>query len=382
MRKFEFIKPQTIVDVDTENYGKFTITPLDRGYGITVGNALRRVLLSSMPGVAIVAMEIEGVQHEFMGMPGVVEDVTEIILNLKNIVFSIDEEELFKPMPHTATDLYEISIVAEGPGVITAGDLQVSSELTVVNKDAVIATLTDGGKFKARFYARRGIGYVSAEENKIFCKDKAGNTIIDRIAIDSIYTPVTKCMYEVEKTRVEDNVDFDKLTIEVWTNNSIKPSNAVSLASKFLIDHFTVVSAINEVIASQNYMYEPEEKIANKKLEKKIEELDLSVRSYNCLKRAGINTVGELAQKTPEEMMRVRNLGRKSLKEVNQKLHEIGLDLRHSYDGDYLDLDENDNEEDELEDVILENDNVEEKSTDNSNGDSMILEMEDAEEEK
>ncbi len=378
MRKFEFIKPQTIVEVDELSYGKFTITPLDRGYGTTLGTSLRRVLLSSMPGVAIVAMEIEGVQHEFMGMPGVVEDVTQIILNLKNVVFSIDETELFKPMPQTVQDLYEISIVAEGPGVITAGDLNVSSELTVVNKDAVIATLAEGGKFKARFFARRGIGYVNADENKIFCKDKAGNTIVDRIAIDAIYTPVTKCNYTVEKTRVEDNVDFDKLTLEVWTNDSIKPTDAVSLASKFLIDHFDVVSKLNEAIVSQNYMYEPEEKIANKKLEKRIEELDLSVRSNNCLHRAGINTVGELIQKTAEEMMRVRNLGRKSLKEVIQKLHEIGLDLRQSYEGEYLDLDENDDIEHN--DAIIDSEEGYEDSDYAGEGESMILEMDDNEE--
>ena len=376
MRKFEFIKPQTIVDVDTENYGKFTITPLDRGYGITIGNALRRVLLSSMPGVAIVAMEIEGVEHEFMGMPGVVEDVTEIILNLKNVIFSIDEEELFKPMSQKNDDLYTITVVKEGPGVITAGDLNVSSELKVVNPEAVIATLVEGGKFQARFYARRGIGYVGAKENEIFCKDKAGNKNRSRIAIDSIYTPVTKCVYEVEKTRVEDNFDYDKLTIEVRTNNSIKPSNAISLASKFLIDHFNVISALNSIISSQNYMYEPEEKIANKKLEKKIEELDLSVRSYNCLKRAGINTVGELTQKTSEEMMRVRNLGRKSLKEVIQKLHEIGLELRHSFDGDYLDSDED--EDIEHDDAILEMDENYEDS-ENENFGSVILDMDEEE---
>lgn len=376
MRKFEFIKPQTIVDVDTENYGKFTITPLDRGYGITIGNALRRVLLSSMPGVAIVAMEIEGVSHEFMGMPGVVEDVTEIILNLKNVIFSIDEEELFKPMSQKNDDLYTITVVKEGPGVITAGDLNVSSELKVVNPEAVIATLVEGGKFQARFYARRGIGYVGAKENEIFCKDKAGNKNRSRIAIDSIYTPVTKCVYEVEKTRVEDNFDYDKLTIEVRTNNSIKPSNAISLASKFLIDHFNVISALNSIISSQNYMYEPEEKIANKKLEKKIEELDLSVRSYNCLKRAGINTVGELTQKTSEEMMRVRNLGRKSLKEVIQKLHEIGLELRHSFDGDYLDSDED--EDIEHDDAILEMDENYEDS-ENENLGSVILDMDEEE---
>ena len=355
MRNFEFIKPQTIVDVDTENYGKFTITPLDRGYGITIGNALRRVLLSSMPGVAIVAMEIEGVSHEFMGMPGVVEDVTEIILNLKNIIFSIDEEELFKPMGQKNDELYEITIIKEGPAVIYAKDLNVSSELKVVNPDAKVATLVEGGKFKARFFARRGIGYVGAKENEVFCKDKSGNKIVDRIAIDSIYTPVTKCVYEVEKTRVEDNFDYDKLTIEVHTNNSIKPSNAISLASKFLIDHFNVISQLNDIIASQNYMYEPEEKIANKKLEKKIEELDLSVRSYNCLKRAGINTVGELTQKTSEEMMRVRNLGRKSLKEVQQKLREIGLDFKHSYEsesGDYEQSYEDDFEDDSEDDDL------------------------------
>ena len=379
MRKFEFIKPQTIVEIDELNYGKFTITPLDRGYGTTLGTSLRRVLLSSMPGVAIVAMEIEGVQHEFMGMPGVVEDVTQIILNLKNIVFSIDEEELFKPMPQTTQDLYEITIIAEGPGVITAGDLNVSSELTVVNKDAVIATLAEGGKFKARFFARRGIGYVNSDENKIFCKDKAGNTIVDRIAIDAIYTPVTKCNYLVEKTRVEDNVDFDKLTLEVWTNNSIKPTDAVSLASKFLIDHFDIVSKLNEAIAAQNYMYEPEEKIANKKLEKRIEELDLSVRSLNCLKRAGINTVGELAQKTSEEMMRIRNLGRKSLKEVIQKLHEIGLDLRQSYESEYLDLEENELEHN---DAIIDSEEGYEDSEYVGEGESMILEMESEDEEE
>lgn len=378
MRKFEFIKPQTIVETEEQNYGKFTITPLDRGYGTTLGTSLRRVLLSSMPGVAIVAMEIEGVQHEFMGMPGVVEDVTQIILNLKNVVFAIDEEELFKPMPQIVQDLYEITIIAEGPGVITAGDLNVSSELTVVNKDAVIATLAEGGKFKARFFARRGIGYVNADENKIFCKDKAGNTIVDRIAIDAIYTPVTKCNYTVEKTRVEDNVDFDKLTLEVWTNNSIKPTDAVSLASKFLIDHFDVVSKLNEAIVSQNYMYEPEEKIANKKLEKRIEELDLSVRSNNCLHRAGINTVGELIQKTAEEMMRVRNLGRKSLKEVIQKLHEIGLDLRQSYEGEYLGLDDNDDIEHN--DAIIDSEEGYEDSEYAGEGESMILEMDDNEE--
>ncbi len=350
MRKFEFIKPQTIIDEvnDEETYGRFSVTPLERGYGITLGNALRRVLLSSMPGVAFVAMEIEGVEHEFMAIPGVIEDVTEIVLNLKSVVLSVDETELFKVMPQENTDLYELSIIAEGPKVITAGDLIHSSEVKIINADQVIATLAEGGKFKARFYARRGIGYVSAEENKAFSKDRYGNLIVSRIAIDSIFTPIVKCKYDVEKTRVGENVDYDKLQIEVWTNNSITPVDAISLASKFLIDHFNVLALFNKVVVEQNYMYEPEEKTVNKKLEKKIEELDLSVRSYNCLKRAGINTVGELTQKTEEEMMRVRNLGRKSLKEVVQKLREIGLHLKQTYDTDFLGLDEDEEEDDDL----------------------------------
>lgn len=358
MRKFEFIKPQTNVENIENNYAKFTITPLERGYGITIGNALRRVLLSSTPGVAIVAMEIEGVDHEFMALEGILEDVTSIILNLKNVVLSIDEEDLFKAMPQEHTDLYELSIIKEGPGVVTAGDLVHSSEITVVNKDAVIATLAQGAKFKARFFARRGVGYVSAEENKVFCLNRVGDRIINRISIDSIYTPILKCKYDVEKTRVGENVDYDKLFLEVWTNNSIKPQDAVSLASKFLIDHFNVIANINEAIVEQNYMYEPEEKVANKKLEKKIEDLDLSVRSYNCLKRAGINTVGELTQKSEEEMMRVRNLGRKSLKEVIQKLREINLHLKHSYEGDYQGSDADDFDDESYEsDQILENEN-------------------------
>ena len=337
MRKFEFIRPQVEADVsNSDNYGKFTISPLERGYGITLGNALRRVLLSSMPGVAIVAMEIEGVQHEFMGLPGVVEDVTEIILNLKNVVFTIDEDKLFQVMSPDSNELYEIEIEAKGPKVITAGDLHIlSSELRVVNKDAVIASLAENGEFKARFYARRGIGYVSAEENKVFCKDKDKNVFVNRIAIDSIYTPITKCRYDVEKTRVGDDVDYDKLTIEIWTNDSIKANESLSLASKFLIDHFDVVANLNSAISNKVFMYEPENNVVDKKCDMKIEELDLSVRSYNCLKRAGINKVGELVQKTEEEMMRVRNLGRKSLKEVILKLNEIGLGLKPSYEAGY-----------------------------------------------
>ncbi len=343
MRKFEFIKPQISLEhVEGENYGKFVITPLERGYGTTIGHSLRRVLLSSMPGVAIVAIEIEGVEHEFMALDNIREDVTEIILNLKDIIFTVPEEKLFLPLPNRNEDLIELSIVAEGEKVLTAKDLHFSSdELIIVNPDQVIAHLQKGASFKARFFARRGIGYVGADENKVFCKTKQGDVVISRIAIDAIYTPITKVKYNVEKTRVEEDVDYDKLTIEVWTNKGITPPDAVSLASKFLMQHFEIASKFNEQILEQDYMYEKEEKVSNKKLEKKIEELDLSVRSYNCLKRAGINTVGELSQKTEEEMMRVRNLGRKSLKEVVTKLREIGLDLRRSYDSDYDSLDDN-----------------------------------------
>lgn len=351
MRKFEFIRPQVSIEsaADSVNYGKFVITPLERGYGMTLGNALRRVLLSSMPGVAIVAMEIEGVAHEFMALEGVREDVTEIVLNLKNVILSIDEEKLYKPMPGVQEEMYELTIVKEGEGVITAGDLvDLSNELTVVNPDQVIATLSNTGKFKARFFARRGIGYVSADENKVFCQDKAGNVVVNRIAIDSIYTPVTKVNYLSEKTRVDEDVNFDKLTLEVWTNDSIKPSDALSLASKFLVEHFGIVSEVNQIIAQENYMYEHEEKVTNRKYETKIEELDLSVRSYNCLKRAGINTVGDLIQKNEEEMMRVRNLGRKSLKEVIQKLRERGLDLKRSYDSESSFLDDTDVEDSDI----------------------------------
>ena len=348
MRKFEFIRPQVSIESESVNYGKFIITPLERGYGMTLGNALRRVLLSSMPGIAIVAIEIEGVAHEFMALEGVREDVTEIILNLKNVIFSIDDEKLFKPIGGEAEPMYELTVVKNGEGVVKAGDLvDLSNELTIVNPDQVIATLSKGASFKARFFARRGIGYVGADENKKFCLDKQGNAIVDRIAIDAIYTPVTKVNYEAEKTRVDEDVNFDKLTLEVWTNNSIKPADAVSLSAKFLVEHFDIVSQINQLLAEESYMYEREEKVSNKKYEARIEELDLSVRSLNCLKRANINTVGDLIQKNEEEMMRIRNLGRKSLKEVIQKLRERGLDLKRSYDSEASYLDDEDDFEDE-----------------------------------
>jgi DNA-directed RNA polymerase subunit alpha len=344
MRRFEFIKPQTEPEVNEEkNYGKFTITPLERGYGLTIGNALRRVLMSSMPGIAIVAMEIEGVSNEYMALDGIIEDVTEIILNLKNVKLSIDGDDLFKPMGDNLD--FKLEIHATKAGVVTAGDLIHESELVVVNPDQVILTLAKDRIFDGVFFARRGVGYVSSEENKVFCKDEAGNIYQQRIAIDSIYTPVTKVKYEVEKTRVDEDVNYDKLTLEIWTDKRISPEDAISLAAAFLSEHFDVISGLNDLIKNQEYMNEPVEKVSNKKLEKPIEDLDLSVRSYNCLKRANIHTIGELTQKTVNEMIRIRNLGRKSLKEVEDKLKEFGLSLRRSLEADYEDLDEFDDED-------------------------------------
>lgn len=354
MRRFEFIKPQITIENQDENntYAKFVFSPLERGYGLTLGNALRRVLLSSMPGVALVAASIEGVSHEFMALPGVREDVTGIVINLKQIIFKIDEDLLFKSMPKKDEEIFELSVYKEGEGVVTAGDLvDHSNMLTIVNPEQVIATLSEGGKFKATFYAKRGIGYVNADENKKFCKTSDGSIYVDRLPIDAIYTPVTKVNYEVEKTRVEEDVNFDKLTMEVWTNHSIKPTDAISLASKFLVEHFEILSQLNELVVKEEYMYEQEEKVVNKKYETKIEELDLSVRSYNCLKRAGINTIGDLTQKNEEEMMRVRNLGRKSLKEVIQKLRERGLELKHTYDDDSYDDADSDDDSSDDEDI-------------------------------
>ena len=355
MRNFEFIKPEITNETEGEssNYGKFVITPLERWFGLTLGNALRRVILSSMPGIAIVSTEIEGVQHEFMALNGVREDVTGIVLNLKRIVFKYrnDETKLFKPMPFGTEEFYTLSVHKKGPGVVTANDLvDESNELTVINKDQVICTLEEGGEFKAKFYAKRGIGYVGANENKRFCKDANGNVFIERIAIDSIYTPVVRANYEVEKTRVEDDVTYDKLILEVWTNDSINPADAVSLASKFLIEHFDIVSRINETIVAQQYMQEQKEEEETKDYETSIEELDLSVRSKNCLKRANIYTLGDLRGMTEDELMKVRNLGRKSLKEIIQKMHERGLDLKRSYDTDYSFEDDDSDDEQEIDD--------------------------------
>ena len=365
MRRPEFITPtlEIVKDnlVDDSNYCKLKISPLERGYGMTIGNSLRRVMLSSLPGAAIFAIEMDGVHHEFCAVEGVREDVTEIILNLKNIIFTINADKNLHGDYGQPEDQYRLELDVELPSleaqkklnkdgslvyekVITAGDINTASteDIQVVNPEQPILTLAPGAKVHMNLFVRNGVGYVSAEENKRFCKE--GNArVIDRLPIDSIFTPVLRCKYDVVKTRYEDNFDCDLLTMEVWTNGSINATNALALAAKFLVDHFNVIQNLNEYIQEREYMIQKEEKVTNSKLDMKIEDLDLSVRSYNCLKRANINTVGELTQKTEEEMMKVRNLGRKSLKEVVQKLREIGLDLKNStssFDDDEDDEDE------------------------------------------
>lgn len=367
MRKVEFIKPTLKIVDDTNvvdpNYCKLEVSPLERGYGFTLGNALRRVLLSSMPGAAAVAISIEGAEHEFCGIDGIKEDVTEIILNVKNIIFTINFDKNEEGDFGDENAVYRLELIEELPTieqqkkagvaeedlvyskVITAGSIDTSSTeiISVINPDQSIATLAPGGKLKMELFIRNGVGYVSAEENKRFCRESNDNLIIGRLPVDSIFTPIVRCKYDVAKTRYEDNFDCDLLTIEVWTNGSIKATNALSLAAKFLVEHFSLFIDLNEFLKDREYMLQKEEKVANSKLDRKIEDLDLSVRSYNCLKRANINTVGELAQKTEEEMMKVRNLGRKSLKEVVQKLREIGLDLKNSttlFDSDDEDEDD------------------------------------------
>ena len=334
---------------EQKNYCKLVIRPLERGYGQTLGNSLRRVLLSSIPGAAIVAVDIEGVQHEFTAMKGVVEDVTEIVLNLKNIVFTInadkdvmgdfgDENELLRLELNASLPTVADQIKAGTPKdqvelsrVVRAKDIVLDSieVIKVINPEQKICTLQAGASCNMVIYIRKGVGYVSADENKRFCKE-GNNRIIGLLPIDSIFTPVTRCRYEVTRTRHEDSFNYDELVLEVWTNGSVRAVDAVALASVFLIDHYKVITQLNNYVQEKSYMNQQTEKVQNDKLDKKIEDLDLSVRSYNCLKRANINTVGELAQKTEEEMMKVRNLGRKSLKEVVLKLREIGLDLKSS----------------------------------------------------
>ena len=293
-----------------DSYGKYVIEPLERGYGTTLGNSLRRVLLSSLPGTAVTSIRIAGIQHEFSTIPGVKEDVTEIVLNIKRIVARLHSQE-----PKT------VYIEASGECEVTAGDIKADGEVEILNPELHIATLGPDASLSIELTLDHGRGYVPADRNK------SAHQIIGTIPVDSIYTPVLKVNYAVENTRVGNQTDFDKLTIEVWTNKTICPRDAMSLGAKILVDHFTLFTDLSDTIGSKSTVVEKVETQRDKVLEMTIEELDLSVRSFNCLKRANINTVEDLTRKTQDEMIKVRNLGRKSLEEVEHKLAMMGLAL-------------------------------------------------------
>ena len=311
----EFEKPRIeCLKLDNDNmYAKFVCEPLERGYGITLGNSLRRILLSSLPGAAITSIKVDGVQHEFTTIPGIVEDVVEIILNLKNVRLKIhDNEEK------------NLRIDVDGEGEVTAADIVGDANVEVLNPDLHICTIAEGGKLHMELTANRGRGYNPSSKNK------NPNQPIGVIAIDSIYTPVKKVNFYVENTRVGQITDYDKLTIELWTDGSLNPDEALSLAAKVMNEHLALFIDLSEATKNTEIMVEKEESKKEKVLETTIEELDLSVRSYNCLKRAGIINVEDLTNKTEEDMMKVRNLGRKSLEEVTNKLHSLGLDFMPS----------------------------------------------------
>jgi len=311
----EIEKPriECVESFEDNTYGKFVVEPLERGYGITLGNSLRRILLSSLPGVSVTSIKIDGVLHEFSTVPGVIEDVTEIILNIKNLSMKLHSDG-----PKI------IYIDAEGEGPITAGDIKADSDVEILNPDLHICTLNGDSRFYMEMVINKGRGYVPAEKNK-----QPGQPI-GIIPVDSIYTPVRRVNYTVENTRVGQVTDYDKLTLEVWTNGSLKPDEAISLGAKIMSEHLNLFIDLSDQAKHTEIMVEKEETKKEKVLEMTIEELDLSVRSYNCLKRAGINTVEDLISRTEEDMMKVRNLGRKSLEEVLQKLHALGLSLAPS----------------------------------------------------
>lgn len=316
MQKFERADFEVAEYVDSENYGKFVLSPLERGFGTTIGNALRRVLLSSLPGAAVFSIKVDGVYHEFTTIAGVREDVSMIILNLKKLVMKIEDDEV-----------YDLQISAKGPCTITAGDIICPAQVEILNKDLEIAHLEKDVTLEMELKAKNGRGYISADINK---RMNQGNSQgIGTVYTDSIFTPIKKVAYNVEPTRVGENVKYDSCVMEIWTDGSINPQKALSLAAKILIDHLDIVANINdEVVNMESVIKEGIAETPNKGQQMMIEDLDLSVRSYNCLKRAGIATVDELTQKTEEEMMRVRNLGKKSLKEVKDKLNDLGLGFK------------------------------------------------------
>ena len=298
---------------ESKNYGKFELEPLERGFGTTLGNALRRVMLSSMPGSAIVAVKIDGVMHEFQTMDGVVEDVTTIILNLKNIAIKNNSNEV---------QTLHLSVSEERE--VTAADFEENSNIEIINKDQVIATLSKGGKLDMDVIVANGRGYFLAEQNKKYIE----NSAIGYIPMDSSFSPIELIDYSVEETRVGQDANYDKLILEVHTNGVIRPEEAVALGAKILIEHLNVVTQLSEIADMTGIMSAKQEDSKLKKLETSIDDLDFSVRAYNCLKRAGINTLGDLTEKSELEMMKIRNLGKKSLKEVIEKIKEMGLRFR------------------------------------------------------
>ena len=309
----EFEKPNIHNIEEDAHYGKFVVEPLERGYGTTLGNSLRRILLSSLPGAAVNTVQIDGVVHEFSTVDGVVEDVTQIILNLKKVVLAIDSD-----------DERSLEIDVQGPADVTAADLQAGADVEVLNPDLHIATVAAGKSLHMTVTAVKGRGYSSADENKQLREEMP----IGVLAVDSIYTPIERVNYHVENTRVGARDDYDKLTFDIWTNGSIKPSDALSLGAKILAEHLNLFMDISPVAAEANVMVEAEPVAVSASDSAPIEDLDLSVRSYNCLKRAGINTIVELTDRTEADMMKVRNLGRKSLDEIQEKLTEMGLGFR------------------------------------------------------
>ena len=312
MIEIEKPKIETVEISDDATYGKFIVEPLERGYGTTLGNSLRRILLSSLPGAAVTSVQIEGALHEFSTIDGVVEDVTTIILNLKKLALRIysDDEKV-------------LEVDVQGEGKVTAADIIFDSDVEILNPELHIATLDTNGHLKMRITAQRGRGYRPADVNNH--EDRP----IGVIPVDSIFTPVSKVTYQVESTRIGQDANFDKLTFDVETDGSIRPEEAISLGAKIYTEHLDIFVSLTEEAKNAEIMIEKEEDQKEKVLEMTIEELDLSVRSYNCLKRAGINTVQELSQKSEEDMMKVRNLGRKSLEEVKHKLDDLGLGLRN-----------------------------------------------------
>jgi len=316
MLKFE--KPDYKVKeyIKNSHYGKFELEPLERGFGTTLGNALRRVMLSSLPGDAITSVKIDGVAHEFQKIDGVVEDVTAIVLNLKSIVIK----------NHAKDENKIIRLTKNTPGVVTAGDIEKDADIEILNPDQVIATLVEGGSLNMEMTIGSGRGYVVADDNKkLLQNDK---TKIGAIAIDSLYSPVERINYEVETARVGQNNNFDKLILEVWTNGSISPEEALALAARILIEHFEILTSLNAIADETGLMISKSEDPSVKILETSIDDLDFSVRAYNCLKRANILTLKDLVDKSENEMMKIRNLGKKSLKEVMDKVKDMGLNFR------------------------------------------------------